>query len=69
MYTNHEQDERAALAIYKTAYEMELAGFDSCSRHANVLLMMSGWAACGSWFAEEKCRYLAARILAGDYQK
>ena len=64
-----EQLERAALAIYRCAYEMELAGFDGCSRHANCLMMMVGWARNGSWFAYDRARYIASRIIAGEYQK
>ena len=62
-----EQLERAALAIYRCANEMELAGFDGCSRYANCLMMMVGWARNGSWFAYARARYMAGRIIEGEY--
>ncbi len=63
-------DERLARRqIYRAACEMEKAGFDECSRHANILLMLVGLVSkTGSAATAEKVRYLAERIIEGDYR-
>jgi hypothetical protein len=67
---NYQEMEQTALRIYRAAYDAEQAGFDGCSRHANCLLMMAGWAETdGGWFARERAAYLAGMIISGEYRK
>jgi hypothetical protein len=65
---NRQKDEQIAMAIYKEACEMEIAGFDSCSRHANILAMLRA-APAGSWEIEDRMRYISGRIISGEYAK
>lgn len=66
---NRQAEEQSAMAVYRVACDMERAGFDACSRHANILSMLRTINMRDSWEIQDRMRYIAGRIIAGEYAK